>query len=40
MKDYYKQQRRMDVLHDILVFTGIAFGIFILICRIILIAVG
>ncbi len=39
MKDYFKQQRRMNMLYDAIVFVGIAFALFVITCRIILIAV-
>jgi hypothetical protein len=39
MEDFFKQQRRMNMFYDAFTFVGIAFGIFIIICKIILIAV-
>jgi len=39
MKDFFKQQRRMDMFYDTLTFLGITFGVFVIICRIIIIAV-
>jgi hypothetical protein len=39
MNDFFKQQRRMNMLYDAITFVGIALVIFVIICRIILIAV-
>ena len=38
MKDFFKQQRRMNALYDAIGFIGIAFGVFVIICKLILIA--
>ena len=34
------QERRLNMLYEALTFVGIAFGIFVIICKIILIAVN
>lgn len=39
MNDFFKEQRRMGMLYDAFTFVGIAFAVFVIICRIILIAV-
>lgn len=40
MKEFFKQQRRMNMLYDAVCFVGFAFILFLVICRIILIAVN
>jgi hypothetical protein len=39
MKDFFKQQRRMDMFYDMVTFLVIVFVVFVIICKIILIVV-
>ena len=39
MEEFFKENRRMNMFYDAFTFVGIAFGVFIIICKIILIAI-
>jgi hypothetical protein len=40
MEDYFKQQRRMAMLYDVIVFVGFAFILFVIICRLVILTIG
>ena len=40
MEDFLKQQRRMNMFFDALIFMGIAFALFAIICRVLILTIG
>lgn len=40
MEDFFKQQKRLNMLFDVIVVLGFAFTLFVIICRLLILAIG